>query len=396
MRVIGMISGTSFDGIDIAVADLELDGDTIVLRPVGAGSHPYPPALRRAVADALPPRATTLGAVCELDTRIGQAFAAAADRGVLELAGGRADLIVSHGQTMFHWVEGRQALGTLQLGQPAWIAARTGLPVVADLRARDLAAGGQGAPLVSILDVLLLGRDAPRPRAALNLGGIANLTIVGGGVEPIAFDTGPANALLDVAVEAMTDGSESFDPDGRLAAEGRIDAGLLAQLLEDPYYALEAPKTTGKEVFHLDHLRAHLGVRPIDRDVLATLVALTAETVATWCHRYDVEEVIVAGGGVANPTLLAALDRRLGAIALRRIDELGLPAHDKEAYLFALLGFLTVHDLPGVVASCTGAPEASVLGVVVPGRDGLPRVPRAATPPVRLRVEAPGASEGSR
>jgi anhydro-N-acetylmuramic acid kinase len=394
VRVLGMISGTSFDGIDVAAADLALDGDTVVLRPLGATAHPYPPELRAAIAAALPPNPTTAAVVCELDTRIGQTFAEAAERADRELAGGTAELVVSHGQTIYHWVEGRDALGTLQLGQPAWIAQRTGLPVVADLRVRDLAAGGQGAPLASLLDVLMLGRDAPRPRAALNLGGIANLTIVGGEVTPIAFDTGPANALLDVAVAAMTDGAETFDRDGRLAAQGQVDASLLARLLAEPYYALEPPKSTGKELFHLDHLAAALDGRPIDADVLATLVALTAETVAVWCHRYEVEEVVAAGGGVANPTLMAELDRRLGEVPLRRIDEHGLPADDKEAYLFALLGFLTVHGLPGTLPSCTGATEASILGCVVPGRDGLPRPTTAAdagapSAPVRLRVERP-------
>lgn len=388
MRVLGMISGTSFDGIDVAAADLDLDGDTVVLRPLGALAHPYPAELRADLTAAMPPRPTTAAAVCELDTRIGQVFADAAERGVRELAGGRAELVASHGQTLFHWVEGRQARGTLQLGQPAWIAHRTGLPVVADLRARDLAAGGQGAPLASLLDVLLLGRDEPRRRASLNLGGIANLTIVGGGQEPIAFDTGPANALLDVAVEQLTGGAETFDRDGRRAARGRPDPALLERLLAEPYYALEPPKTTGKELFHLTHLEAALDGRPIDDDVLATLVALTAETVAVWCHRLGVEEVVAAGGGLANPTLLDALDRRLGDVPLRRIDEFGLPADDKEAYLFALLGFLTVHGLPGTVPSCTGASEAAILGAVVPGHDGLPRpTAEARVAPVRLRVE---------
>lgn len=387
MRVLGMISGTSFDGIDVAAADLDLDGDTVVLRPLGALAHPYPAELRADLTAAMPPRPTSAAAVCELDTRIGQVFADAAERGARELAGGRAELIASHGQTLFHWVEGRQARGTLQLGQPAWIAHRTGLPVVADLRARDLAAGGQGAPLASLLDVLLLGRDAPQPRASLNLGGIANLTIVGGGHEPIAFDTGPASALLDVAVEQLTGGAETFDRDGRRAARGRPDPALLERLLAEPYYALEPPKTTGKELFHLTHLEAALDGRPIDDDVLATLVVLTAETVAVWCHRLGVEEVVAAGGGVANPTLLDALDRRLGDVPLRRIDEFGLPADDKEAYLFALLGFLTVHGLPGTVPSCTGASEAAILGAVVPGRDGLPRpTAEARVAPVRLRV----------
>jgi anhydro-N-acetylmuramic acid kinase len=386
VRVLGMISGTSFDGIDVAAADLELDGETVVLRPLGALSHPYAGDLRQAIAAAMPPRPTTAAAVCELDTRIGQAFAEAAARANDELADGSAELVSSHGQTLYHWVEGRRARGTLQLGQPAWIAERTGLPVVADLRVRDLAAGGQGAPLASLLDVLLLGRDAPRRRAALNLGGIANLTIVGGGLEPIAFDTGPANALLDVAVEQLTGGAETFDRDGRRAAAGRADEALLARLLDEPYYALEPPKTTGKELFHLEHLQAALGDRPLGADVLATLVALTAETVAVWCRRYDVEEVIAAGGGVANPTLMAELDRRLGGPRLRRIDEFGIASGDKEAYLFALLGFLTVHDVPGTVPSCTGAPTASILGAVLPGRRGLPRRSPPAGTPVRLQV----------
>jgi anhydro-N-acetylmuramic acid kinase len=386
-----MISGTSFDGIDVAVADLWLedDGATVGLRPVGARSVPFATDLRAAIAAVLPPAPTTVHAVCELDTRLGQAFAEAAALAIDELAAGRAELVVSHGQTVYHWVDGRRALGTLQLGQPAWIAARTGLPVVADLRAADLAAGGQGAPLASTLDVLLLGRDAPQPRAALNLGGIANLTVVGGGREPVAFDTGPANALLDAAVSAMSDGAETYDRDGRLAAAGTVDTELLASLRREPYYALSPPKSTGKEVFHLDHLRDHLGDRPVDVDVLATLVELTATTVADACRAAGVTEVVASGGGVANPTLMAALDRCLGdAVVLRRIDELGLPADDKEAYLFALLGFLTVNDLPGVVASATGAQRASILGALVPGRDGLPRpATTSATSPTALRVE---------
>lgn len=390
MRVIGMISGTSYDGIDVAVADLSLDGDTVLLSRVGELTHPYPPELRAALADAMPPRPTTAAALCALDTRLGQAFADAAERALDEIAATRADLVVSHGQTLYHWVDGRQALGTLQLGQPAWIAARTGLPVVADLRSADVAHGGQGAPLASTLDVLLLGRDAPRPRAALNLGGIANLTVVGGDTEPVAFDTGPANALLDAAVEALTAGRETYDKDGQRAARGRVDSALLDALLQEPYYDLDPPKSTGKEVFHLGHLLDRLDGRQVDDDVLATLVALTAETVARSCHRYDVEEVVAAGGGVANPTLMAALRERLAGIPLRTIDELGLPAGEKEAYLFALLGFLTVHGMAGTVASCTGAREASILGAVLPGKLGLPR-PEAppGRSPSRLRVVAP-------
>jgi anhydro-N-acetylmuramic acid kinase len=245
MRVLGMISGTSFDAVDIAVADLVMDGDQVHMRPNGELSVPIPDVLRRGIAEALPPRLTSAKAICQLDTRLGQLFASAAEQGIHELGAGICDLVVSHGQTIYHWVNRNQAYGTLQLGQPSWIAARTGCSVIADLRARDVAHGGHGAPLASTLDVLLLGRDDMHPRAALNLGGIANLTVVGGNGAPIAFDTGPANGLLDVAIEELTEGFEAFDQDGRRAGEGQVDVGLLAALLDDPYYELEPPKSTG-------------------------------------------------------------------------------------------------------------------------------------------------------
>lgn len=383
MRVVGMISGTSFDGIDVATADLSFDADKIVLRPRGAFVQPYPAELTDAIAKALPPEQTTAHDVCVLDTKIGQVFADAAARATDDVD---ADLIVTHGQTIYHWVEGREALGTLQLGQPAWIGARTGLPVVSDIRMTDIAHGGHGAPLASLLDVLLLGRDGPEPRAALNLGGIANLTITGGGVEPIAFDTGPANALLDAAVREMTRGETTYDEDGRLSAAGTVDESLLEVLLDEPYYDLAPPKSTGKEVFHLDYLRSRLGSREINADVMATLVALSAETVARWCRQYGITEVVAAGGGVANPTLMSELATRLPSVRLRTIDEFGLPASSKEAYLFALIGFLTVHGLPGTIASCTGARTSSILGTVLPGRDGLPALPRPSVVPSRLRI----------
>ena len=190
---------------------------------------------------ALPPSALTFAEACELDTLIGQAFAeVAAD--AAERAGG-VDLICSHGQTVYHWVRGRQVHGTLQIGQPAWIAERTGVPVVADVRVRDVVAGGQGAPLVSLMDVMLLSGLPGRP-AGLNLGGIANMTVlrpVGGG-GPVAYDTGPANALIDAAVVRASRGRLRYDEDGRLAAGGRVDEVLLTELLAEPYYRLDPPE----------------------------------------------------------------------------------------------------------------------------------------------------------
>src|SRR3954454_15267978 len=315
------MSGTSCDGVDAAVADLRLGGETVTMACVGALSAPYDDELRAALEAALPPAQTTLEAVCRLDTRIGQAFAELAARAV-ERHGG--ELIVSHGETVFHAARD----GTLQLGQPAWIAERTGLPVVAYLRARDVAAGGQGAPLVSLLDSLLLEGRGGRP-AALNLGGIANLT-----VPPLAFDVGPANALLDAAARHFT--GRPYDRDGRLAAAGTVDEALLAHLLDDPYYARPAPKTTGREHFNAGYVGYTRGAE----DTLATLTALTARTVADAARRHDVTEVIASGGGVRNPALMAAIEHELAPIGLTTSDELGLPAPAKEAYAFALLGFL--------------------------------------------------------
>lgn len=292
MRVIGLMSGTSYDAVDAAAADLTLEGDTLLLRPLGALSLPHPDGLRARIAAALPPAATTMEDVCRLDTAIGQAFAGAAVRALAELCGGGAGLVVSHGQTLYHWAEGGTVRGTLQLGAPAWIAEATGLPVVSDLRGRDVAAGGQGAPLVSLVDTLLLRARDGVP-AALNLGGIANVTVVAPDADPVAFDTGPANALLDVAVRHFTGGAADYDEDGRGAAAGRVHPGLLARLLADPYYREPAPKSTGKEHFHLPYLLAALAAEPVPDpdDVLATLTRLTAVTVADACRAHRVTEL---------------------------------------------------------------------------------------------------------
>lgn len=395
MRVIGLMSGTSYDAIDAAAADLAVDGDTLVLTPLGMISEAYDDGLRAALAGALPPAGTTLADVCRLDTRIGQAFAAAAVRADRELCGGRADLIASHGQTVYHWAEGGRVHGTLQMGEAAWIAEATSRPVVSGFRPRDVAAGGQGAPLVSIVDVMWL-RGRPGVPVALNLGGIGNVTVAQAGASrgPLAFDTGPANALIDAAVREFADGggaAYAMDADGALAARGRIHAPLLRRLLDEPYYAAPAPKTTGKELFHLPYLRAALaGLGPLPaEDVVATLTRLTARTVADAVRPFGATEVIASGGGTRNPVLMEWLREELGAeggAALRTSDELGLPSAAKEAYAFAVLGWLTAHGLPGTVPSCTGARRPSVLGSVTPGRPGLRLPEPAATAPARLTV----------
>jgi anhydro-N-acetylmuramic acid kinase len=407
VRVLGLISGTSFDAIEVAAADLTAEGGELTLRPLGALSVPYAPALTDDIAAALPPAATTAGRICSLDTRIGQAFAEAAARGIAEIAGGHADLVASHGQTIFHWVEDGRVLGTLQIGQPAWIAERTGLPVVADLRVRDVAAGGQGAPLVSVFDTLLL--SGGKPRAALNLGGIANITVVGRPDEPVvSFDTGPGNCLLDVVATRAASGPDTgptrgpdtppgYDVDGALAAAGTVDPALLAELLAEKYYAAEPPKSTGRELFTAGYLDAALiaarqrghGTRrtpnPTAPDIAATLVSLTARTVADACARYGVTEVVGSGGGMHNPVLVDALRAALAPVPLHRSDELGLPVDAKEAYLTALLGALSWHGVPGVRPGATGSRVPRVLGRFSPGHRPL-RLPEPAGPVHALQV----------
>ncbi|MGW8777804.1 anhydro-N-acetylmuramic acid kinase [Streptomyces sp. NPDC055796] len=408
-RVIGLMSGTSYDAVDAAAADLELRAEdgTLHLEPLGMVSEPYPADVREALAAALPPAATTLAEVCRLDTRIGQVFAAVAARADRELCAGRAELVASHGQTVYHWAEDGRVRGTLQLGEPAWIAERSGCPVVSGFRPRDVAAGGQGAPLVSLIDLMLL-RGRPGVPAALNIGGIANVTVLPAGGEPVAFDTGPGNALIDAAVRELSSGRLAYDADGALAAAGRVHEGLLERLLSgEPYYRLPPPRTTGKELFHPGYLRARLAgfgeLRP--QDLVATLTRLTARTVADALRPLGTTEVFVSGGGVRNPALMAMLREELangtggaggaGGTAVRGSQELGLPAEAKEAYAFAVLGYLTLHGLPGNDPGCTGAAGPRVLGSLTPGSRPLRLPAHPGRAPRALTVQGPATARAA-
>ncbi|SFK88713.1 anhydro-N-acetylmuramic acid kinase [Amycolatopsis sacchari] len=387
-RVAGLLSGTSVDAIDVAVADLRLDGDEVVLTPLGALELAYPGDLREDLLAALPPATTTAEALTRLDTRVGQAFADAAQRALDRF--GPADLVASLGQTVFHWVEDGHALGTLQLGQPAWIAERTGLPVVADLRVRDIAAGGHGAPLASTLDRLWLrdlAESSGKPAVALNIGGIANITVVRPDGETTAFDTGPGNALLDLAAARTT--GKPRDENGALAAKGRVDEDVLRRLLAEPYYAAPPPKSTGKELFHSAYLDEFLP-HTEPEDLLATLTELTARTVADACR--GAGTVVASGGGVENPALMRALAANLDA-RLVTSDELGLPRAAKEAYLTALLGWLTWHGVPANVPSATGARASRLLGSVTPGAGPLALPAPHPVAVTRLRVAVPRREE---
>lgn len=373
MIVIGMISGTSVDAIDVAAARLEQCGDRLSLEKLGHAERPWPEPTRRRLLAALPPASVTMGEVCALDVLVGEAFSAVAQYGIRELAGGAADLICSHGQNVFHWVADGRARGTLQLGQPAVIAEATGLPVVSDLRARDVAAGGQGAPLASTLDALWLA-GAGGPRAALNLGGIANITVVGeSGGAVLAYDTGPASCLLDLEAARLTGGGQSYDLDGRLAAAGKVRPDLLVRLLAEPYYTLAPPKSTGRELYDRGYVQRHLAGLPevSGPDLMATLTELTASTIAQACARHGVREIVASGGGVRNPSLMAALSTALAPMRLIDAGKLGMPSDAKEAYLFALLGYLCWQGLPGTVSGATGAGGPRILGRLSPGASAL-------------------------
>lgn len=387
MKVIGMISGTSYDGIDVACCEFTQRNDVIELVQHGFISIPYTDELHDAIADAMPPRPVDMERVCILDTHIGQAFAAAALEAMKKF-NFTPDLIVSHGQTLFHWIDAQyKAQGTLQLGEPSWIAERTGTAVLSNIRARDVASGGHGAPLVSLLDVLLFG-DSPNKEGALNLGGISNITVAGRGFTPIAYDIGPANALLDIAIFAHSEGKLSFDEGGKMAASGTVDAALLERFLQEPYYSLTPPKSTGKELFHLDYLIKMAG--PVASwnfpNLMATLLELTVETVARDVEHFGLTKLYVAGGGSANPVMMKRMQERLNPCVVESMAVLGINPRAKEGVTFALIGFLSAHGQPGQVPSCTGARGERILGSFTPGSRPLILPAPSSVPAKRITV----------
>lgn len=416
MKILGLISGTSHDGIDHAVGEFLPEGEGLTLQILSHGSTPYAPALREELLQALPPRPTTLAAVAELDTRIGQAFAAAAEQALQDAGTTAADtaLVVSHGQTVYHWVESldgapAQVHGTLQIGQPAWIAEKTGLPVLSDVRIRDITAGGQGAPLASTLDALLLaGRLGTS--AALNLGGISNVTLVSSSTTR-AWDIGPANALIDAVITARQLHPEGYDDGGKIAASGKVDAELLELFLAEPYYDIAPPKTTGKELFHLDYVEHMLHRheqqtgRSADQsissaDLIATLTQLTVSTLVQALNpaalsaqgfgdseagSAGLNELFVSGGGVHNQVIMQSLQRELPGTAVQTTNALGIGPDEKEAALMALLGWLTMHGVPATVPTATGAQGSRFLGSITPGASPL-QLPQPQPTPAFLRM----------
>lgn len=393
MRIVSVASGASLNALDVGVVDVGLEGSTVTMEVVGTGLAPWPEDLRQALIDLRPPAATTVGAICQLDQRIGVAVAEAVGR-VVDQLDRPPHLVVSPGHTAFHDVRAGGCYGILQLGQPAWVAERTGLPVVSDLRARDVAAGGLGGPLVSVLDALWLAGPGG-PRAALDLGGLATVSVVGDEGQPVrAWEVGPGNCLLDAAALHATDGRLNHDVDGRLALQGQVHDDLLSVLLAHPHFT-DPSAATARESFsagYLDDVLERFG-DVSGPDLLATLTELTALTVARALAPHGVTEVVTSGGGVHNRAVMEALGRHLDGTPLVSSARYGIPVMGKEVVLWALLGFLTWHGLAGSSAA-TGASEPRILGRITPGLEAL-RLPKPATwPPRRLSVLSRREPEG--
>jgi len=378
------MSGTSFDGVDAALVAIRGRGLATRVELLAFHTMAYPAAVRRLVAEVSAPPSGTVDRVCQANVVLGELIAEAA-MAVAEQAGvplGRIDLIGSHGQTIHHLPEptavaGRRVASTLQIAEPSVIAERTGATTVADFRPRDMACGGQGAPLVPYVDYLLF-RHRARGRLVLNIGGIANVTYLPPrcrAADVVAFDTGPGNMLLDALTARLTGGRRRFDRGGAMASRGAVSKPLLRGLLRHPYLRREPPKSTGRETFgaafaHQVLARAK-GLSP--PDILATAAAFTADSIHGAAERFvrplgPLDEVIASGGGCHNRAVMARLADRLDPVPVHTSGDLGLPVDAKEAVAFAILAHETMAGRPGSLPSATGARRAAVLGKIVPGR----------------------------
>ena len=376
---VGLMAGTSLDGVDAALVEISGALERPKVRAVAFITTAYSGDLRNRLLQAAsggPLTASELGA---LHYQVGEAFAQAAIKVSKRGKIGARDLtvIASHGQTIFHQgrAAGRTRACTLQIGEAALIAEMTGAPVVADFRAADVAAGGEGAPLEPMVDYLLL-RDRRQGTVALNIGGIANVTIIPAGAPPeqvIGFDTGPGNMVIDGLVRHFTRYKDQYDAEGRLAAKGRLLDSVLQGALSDPFFARRPPKSAGREQFGDDFVTDHFLGRPRNRleDLVRTATELTARSIATALDRFvfgslapgsKLHRLVISGGGTHNKALMERIGALIPSLSLHRSDEFGLPADAKEAIAFAVLGERTLRGLPGNLPGVTGATRPVVLG----------------------------------
>ena len=369
--VVGLMSGTSLDGISAAVARFSDASDgRIEVDLLAYTSHAYTPAQRTRLATAL--SGTTPDEYCRINFDLGGWLADAAIEVMAEAGVAREDIsaVASHGQTIWH----EPGHSTWQWGEAAVIAERTGIDVVSDFRVRDVAAGGQGAPLVSIADAMLFSSPTDW-RGLQNLGGIGNITVVPprGQIEGVrAFDTGPGAGVIDRVTRSLRP-DLPYDVDGKLARAGRPNMQIVAELLSAPYFAAPPPKSTGPELFNAEYVQDLINrarsAGASDEDIIATAVQLTAESVGDAYRRFipePVREVLVSGGGAKNPALFAAIVKSAAPVAVRHFDEIFFDGEAKEAVAFALLGYLHMMKRPGNVPSATGARGRRILGKHTP------------------------------
>ncbi len=394
LRVAGLMSGTSADGVNVAIVDIH--GRKVEL--LAYETFPYSPAMRKSILALCRPETASVNNICHLNHVLGEVFAEAVvtlcGRSGIPLAS--IDLIGSHGQTIWHSPQGPRYRGrtirsTLQIGEPSRIAQRTGITTVADFRPRDMAAGGEGAPLVPYADHVLFS-DRKLCRAVQNIGGIANVTFLPAGSDAvgrsslrpyghttnevvIAFDTGPGNMVMDDLIRRITEGKRHYDRGGAMAARGNVREALLRQMLRHPFLRRRPPKSTGREQFGQSYCerlyREARRLRLSAEDTLATATAFTAATIATACRRFlprMPDEMILCGGGAHNATLVQMLQSQLADVRIRSMDEFGISVDAKEAVSFAVLAYATIHGVANNIPSVTGANEPVVLGKIVPGR----------------------------
>jgi anhydro-N-acetylmuramic acid kinase len=387
MRVLGMMSGTSADGIDVALADISGAPPRLTAKLEGHYHAPFPKLIREAILRLANGAATTTAEISQLNFLLGEEFAAAAIAACAKwrIPLRKISLIGSHGQTIFHqglarkFLSSRRIASTLQIGEPSIIAERTGVTTIADFRPADMAAGGHGAPLVPFVDYLLY-RNAKIGRVALNIGGIANVTVIPAAArsqDVFAFDTGPGNMIIDALVERFSKGRQKYDRGARIASKGRVIRPLLEEMLRDPYLRQRPPKTAGREQFGAayaaDLVAAARKHRERAEDLIRTATIFTALSIVDAFRRFilpraTIQELIVAGGGTKNPLIMAQLLAALPAITIRESAELGVAAEAKEAFAFAILAYEAFHLRTNNLPSATGAKHSAILGKLVHGR----------------------------
>ena len=371
MRVIGLMSGTSADGIDAALCEIEGAPPRLTARILETRALPYASGMRTRILAACQPETSRVDELCLLNFDLARLFADACH-------GWQADVIGSHGQTVWHYAQSDGSIAaTLQIVDGSVIAELTGITTISNFRARDVAAGGQGAPLIGYVDWLLL-RHPTEWRAIQNIGGMANVTflppLADESSAPLVFDTGVGNALIDAAAGELTGGRLTYDADGALASTGQIDEAWLTDLLDHPYYRRQPPKTTGRELFGSAYARALVATgreRGLSvESIMATITALTAWSIADAYRRFapaPISEMILGGGGKHNRTLINLLRTALPEIAIRTHEDYGIDGDQKEALAFAVLAYETWHNRPGSLPVLTGARHPVVLGEIAPG-----------------------------